>query len=41
MFPVIISMDGDIILCAPFFYRQAAGSLILEKEDPFGKFCLV
>ena len=41
MFPVVICVDGEVILLSPLFDGQAVGVLIGEPGSPFLKMSLM
>ena len=41
MLPVIVLVDGDMVLITPLADCEPAGSLIREPGGPFGQVCLV
>lgn len=41
MLPVIVLVDGDMVLITPLADCEPAGSLIREPDSPFGQVCLV
>lgn len=41
MFLIVVSMDNDVILIAPFLYSKVAGCLVLKTCCPLGELNLM